>query len=102
MTSLPRGTLPDSADVVVVGAGNAALSAALAARQNGARVLVLEKAPQTERGGNTAFTGGLFRFAFDGIDQMKPIIPDYTEGELAAVEVGSYTERSEERRVGKE
>ena len=32
-------------DVVVVGAGNAALCAALAARQQGAAVCVLERAP---------------------------------------------------------
>ena len=36
-------------DVVVVGAGNAALSAAMAARENGARVLILEKASEEER-----------------------------------------------------
>ena len=39
-------------DVVVVGAGNAALCAALAARENGALVLILEAAPEHERGGN--------------------------------------------------
>ncbi len=93
MTHLPQGVLPESTDVVVVGAGNAGLSAALAAREGGARVLVLEKAPQDERGGNTAFTGGLFRFPFDGIEQIKPMIPDYSEEELAVVEVGRYTER---------
>ena len=49
----------ESFDVVVVGAGNAGLCAALSAREAGARVLVLEKAPRAERGGNTAFTGGL-------------------------------------------
>ena len=52
-------------DVVVVGAGNAGLCAALSAREAGARVLVLEKAPRPERGGNTAFTGGLLRFTFE-------------------------------------
>ena len=37
-------------DVVVVGAGNAALCAALAARENNARVAVLERAPEDQDG----------------------------------------------------
>src|SRR5579863_5908972 len=43
-------------DVIVVGGGNAALCAAMAARGAGARVLVLERAPEHMRGGNTRHT----------------------------------------------
>ncbi len=51
-------------DVIVVGAGNAALCAALSAKENGARVLILEKAPFKERGGNTYFTDAAFRLPY--------------------------------------
>lgn len=55
--------------VVVVGAGNAALCAALSARERGAEVSVLECAPRAERGGNTAFTAGTMRVVLrDGSD----------------------------------
>src|SRR3954447_16731007 len=43
-------------DVLVVGGGNAALCAAIAARRAGASVLVLEAAPKFYRGGNTRHT----------------------------------------------
>ena len=76
--------------VVVVGAGNAALCAALSAREHGARVTVLEKAPLEERGGNTFFSGGGFRFPFDGIDAIRDLIPDLTDAEVAGVDVGAY------------
>ena len=51
--------MPETYDVVVVGAGNAALSAALAAKEIGGSVLVVEKAPEYFRGGNTYFTAEL-------------------------------------------
>jgi tricarballylate dehydrogenase len=77
-------------DVVVVGAGNAALSAALAAREAGASVLVLEKAPEHLRGGNTYFTGGGFRFPYDGLNDIRRLIPDISDSEAEQVDVGSY------------
>ena len=57
-------------DVIVVGAGNAALCAALSARERGASVIVLERAPESERGGNSYFTAGGFRFAHEGLDDV--------------------------------
>ena len=43
-------------DVLVIGGGNAALCAALAALEAGARVLLLESAPREWRGGNSQHT----------------------------------------------
>ena len=50
-----REQIPD-ADVAVIGGGNAALCAALSARETGASVLVLECAPMEYRGGNSRHT----------------------------------------------
>ena len=61
-------------DVVIVGAGNAALCAAISARQHGAEVLVLEKAPEEEKGGNSYFTAGGFRFSHDGLDDVRECV----------------------------
>ncbi len=77
-------------DVVVVGAGNAALSAALSAREAGAQVLVLEKASPEERGGNSRFTGGIVRFAHRGLEDILPLVPDLPEEEIARLEVTPY------------
>jgi len=46
-------------DVLVIGGGNAALAAALSARESGAGVLVLEGAPKEFRGGNSRHTRNL-------------------------------------------
>ena len=67
-------------DVIVVGAGNAALAAANSAREDGAdRVLVLEKASEPERGGNTWFSGGLLRIAYGASRALEPLLPDVEE-----------------------
>ncbi len=84
---------PPPVDVIVVGGGNAALCAALAAREQGARVLVLEKATEAERGGNSLFTAGGFRFAHRGLEDLRrDVLVDLTEAEAAAVEVPPYPE----------
>ena len=76
--------------VVVVGAGNAALCAALSAREHGADVLVLERATRPLRGGNTAFTAGAMRVAYDGVDDLRRLMPDLTEEEIRTTDFGSY------------
>ena len=79
-------------DVVVVGGGNAAMCAALSAREGGARTLVIEKAPEAWRGGNGFFTAGGFRFAFKSFDELRAIVGDMSDEEAAAMEVDPYTE----------
>ena len=79
--------------VVVVGGGNAALCAAIAARVAGARVLLLEKAPAAERGGNSFFTAGAFRFAHHGLDDLRrDVLPDLSEAEARAIDIDAYPE----------
>jgi len=80
-------------DVVVVGAGVAGLSAALAAHEAGARPLVLEAAPEGERGGNTAFAAGAFRVAYDGLADIRKLVPDLSAEEIANTEFGAYTDQ---------
>ena len=67
-------------DVIVVGGGNAACAAAVSARENGAKkVLLLEKAPKGQRGGNTHFSGAIFRFVFNHADEIDRFVPDVEE-----------------------
>jgi tricarballylate dehydrogenase len=79
-------------DVIVVGGGNAALCAALSAAESRKKVLVLERAPEDESGGNSRFTAGLFRVAYAGVDDLKKPIPDLTPDEIARTDFGTYTE----------
>jgi tricarballylate dehydrogenase len=82
----------DRYDVVVVGAGNAAFCAALSAAETTKKILVLERAPEDEAGGNSRFTAGLMRVAYGGVQDLKQVIPDLTEEEIARTDFGAYTE----------
>ncbi len=82
----------DSCDVVIAGAGNAAFSAALAAEEKGAKVVVLERAPEAENGGNSRFTAGAIRFAYRGVEDLLEVMPDLTQEEIDRTDFGSYTE----------
>ena len=78
--------------IVVVGAGNAGLCAALAAREQGASVTILECAPEEERGGNSRFTAGAIRVAYEGVNELKKLMPDLSAEEVANTDFGAYTE----------
>ena len=68
-----------SLDVLVIGGGNAALCAALMAREAGASVLLLESAPKEWRGGNSMHTRNL-RCMHDAPQDV--LVDAYTEEEF--------------------
>ncbi len=78
------------AEIIVVGAGNAAMCAALAAKDGGANPIVLETAPAHERGGNTFFVAGSTRWVFNNIDDIREVL-DLSEEELRTVDFGTYS-----------
>ena len=80
----------DTYDVIVVGAGNAALCAALSAREHTSNVLVLERAPLDERGGNSQFTAGGMRVVYNGIEDIEALV-DLSDEEREITDFGEYT-----------
>jgi tricarballylate dehydrogenase len=84
--------LPEQVDVLIVGAGNAAMCAALAARESGVSVAILERAPLDESGGNSRFTAGAIRCVYDGVEDLRRLMPDLTEQEVANTDFGTYSE----------
>ncbi|KIC34168.1 FAD-dependent tricarballylate dehydrogenase TcuA [Leisingera sp. ANG-M7] len=79
-------------DTIVIGAGNAAFCAAHAAREKGASVLMLECAPEAENGGNSRYTAGAIRFAYDGVEDIRALCPDLSEEQIAITDFGTYTQ----------
>ena len=85
--------------VVVVGGGSAAFEAAVAAKQAGApKVVMLEKAPEPEFGGNARFSHTGFRWVFSGADEIRQFLPDmddamFQQTELAGLFRGTISRR---------
>jgi tricarballylate dehydrogenase len=86
--------LPSEVGVVIVGGGNAALCAALAAAEQGTSVLVLERAPEEEAGGNSRFTAGAIRCAYEGVEDLLKLMPDLPQSLVNMTDFGRYTEEN--------
>jgi len=83
--------IPERVDVIVVGAGNAAMCAALAAREAGAAVLILESANEAERGGNTRYAAGQMRVGFGSAQNLARVVEGLDADALAKIEIEDYT-----------
>src|SRR5215467_8236534 len=84
--------LPSSSDVIIIGAGNAAFCAAHAAAEHGVSVLVLERAPEDESGGNSRFTAGAFRCVYNGVEDLRLLMPDLTDEHVHHPDRGTHKE----------
>src|SRR3954464_12053237 len=81
----------EQTDVLVIGAGMAGLCAAIAARHTGASVIVLGKAPEAERGGNTRFSHGAIRALYHGVEDIDALVGGLSASERERSEFGSYS-----------
>lgn len=80
-------------DVLIVGSGNAALCAGIAACERGQSVLMIEKAGPEMAGGNTKYTAGAMRFAYDNSDDLLPLLAHPDDPRVARSNFGSYTKK---------
>ena len=77
--------------VVIVGSGNAALCAGIAALEAGADATILEKANAAESGGNSRYTAGAMRFAYTSREEILPLLRDPSDGRLERTDFGAYS-----------
>ena len=68
-----------------VGGMGASACAALAARDGGASVLMIDAAPQSQSGGNTRYTAGAMRVVFNGVDDLVQLMPEGTRGDIQKI-----------------
>lgn len=79
--------------VIVVGSGNAALCAGIAALEKGAQVTIIEKACKEEAGGNSRYTAGAMRFAYDSDADLLPLLLNPSDDRLSMTEFGQYSQK---------
>ncbi|HEY7554262.1 MAG TPA: FAD-dependent tricarballylate dehydrogenase TcuA [Candidatus Binatia bacterium] len=82
----------ENVPVIVVGGGSAAFEAAVAARQAGApRVVMLEKAPEPEFGGNARYSHTGFRWVFSGADEIRRFLPEVGDAMFKKLHLPPYS-----------
>ncbi|KIW27048.1 precorrin 3B synthase CobZ [Cladophialophora immunda] len=84
--------LPSRCDVLVAGSGNAGFSAAVAAKQAGAKhVLLIDKCPEEWAGGNSYFTAGAYRTVHAGTSDLLPLVNNVDEETAKKIDLEPYT-----------
>ncbi len=78
--------------IIIVGSGNAALSAGIASLEKGAEVTIYEKADENMAGGNTKYTAGAMRFSYESGDQLIDLLENPNDIRLKNTDFGSYTQ----------
>jgi tricarballylate dehydrogenase len=73
-----------SYDILIVGAGNAGLCAAMTTLERNARVGVLEKAPREQRGGNSTLASHML-FAYNSVEDLVPLMKEVSKEALKAI-----------------
>src|SRR5260370_53095 len=87
-SSMPSST---TCDIIIIGGGSAALEAAISAREAGAgSVVMLEKAPEAESGGNARFSHTGFRFLHAGAGELRAFLPDVEEAKFRRMQIPAY------------
>ena len=85
-------TRNETCDIIVIGGGSAAFEAAVSAREAGAeRVVMLEKAPEAEYGGNARYSGTGFRFVHAGADEIRKFVPDVDAALFSTMVIAPYS-----------
>lgn len=86
---------PPSCDILIIGSGNAGLSAALSAAQTNpnAKVIIIDKCPSTWVGGNTHFTAGAFRTVHNGLPDLLPLVNNIDAEKASRIDIPIYSEK---------
>ena len=80
-------------DIIVIGSGNAALCAAIAALEKGASVLIIEKVNKQEMGGNSRYTAGAMRFVYNDDQDILPLLNKPKDKKITQTDFGAYTKK---------
>ena len=80
--------------IVIVGSGNAAMSAGIAALEAGADVLMLEKASEELAGGNTKYTAGAMRFSYESSEELIPLLTDPHDERISRTDLAAIHNRN--------